>query len=113
MGEWSNNFPNGYGQLIWLEEKAEGRLLRNRYYLEFFAIKDIKVNGLMARGKATESSITQMVPSMRASGKTISNMEKLSLTMKLEKLLNYFSKTTNYCQKSKFNLQTKKKFIHK
>jgi hypothetical protein len=67
----------------------------------------------MEKDKVMEYFIIPMDLNMRESGKKISNMEKLFLTMKLEKHLNYFSKMINYCQKSKFNQQTKRKFTHK
>ena len=30
-GSWDNNLQNGFGVHIWLENKGEGKLLRNRY----------------------------------------------------------------------------------
>ncbi len=31
VGEWRNNLQNGFGMHLWLEERGEGKYLRNRY----------------------------------------------------------------------------------
>merc|ERR1712146_678891 len=35
-GNWVDDFPHGQGNLVWLEDKGETKVMRNRYSGEFY-----------------------------------------------------------------------------